>query len=391
MSLLSALASDLAKTPAIPGAGDTFIGMNPLASPRPEWLLVGRLMSELPITETPLLRDPFTIGRHPKNDLALTYPTVSGYHAEIGTRDGQLWVNDLGSTNGTFLNGHKLSAPEILRAGDVLQFGTAVFTLKPTIEQPNSQCRSTISADAAREAMAQMQFERLLNDPAVTPHYQPIVRLADRKTIGYEVLARSELLGLESPATMFRIAHQRGQEAALSQILRREGLRQWLRAGVGGELYLNTHPVELRQPELLPSLEELRTEFPHWSLVLEVHEAAVAGIRDLADLRRSLQGLGIRLAYDDFGSGQSRLNELIEVPPDVLKFDMHLIRGLSKAPTERRRLIESLVRGAHDFQVTALAEGVETEDDAQACLNVGFDLAQGYYFGYPAPASTWQF
>lgn len=102
-----------------------------------------------------------------------------------------------------------------------------------------------------------------------------------------------------------------------------------------------------------------------------------------------LTHLGIGLAYDDFGAGEGRLTELAEVPPQYLKFDRKLIQNLHAASDGKRRLVESLVRMVHDLGVAALAECIETQQESEACKEVGFDYAQGYYFGKPLPASEW--
>jgi hypothetical protein len=96
-----------------------------------------------------------------------------------------------------------------------------------------------------------------------------------------------------------------------------------------------------------------------------------------------------RLAYDDFGSGQARLKELFEVPPDVLKFDLKFVQGLPFTTAQHRATIQSLIRIVKDLNVVPLAEGVETVDEASVCFDLGFELAQGYLFGRAEAASHW--
>jgi EAL domain-containing protein (putative c-di-GMP-specific phosphodiesterase class I) len=94
------------------------------------------------------------------------------------------------------------------------------------------------------------------------------------------------------------------------------------------------------------------------------------------------------LAYDDFGAGQARLNELVEAKPDFLKFDRKLICGLDSANTHRLQLVESLVHMSRQLGIVTLAEGVETAAEADVCRRLGFELMQGYYFGRPAEWAT---
>jgi len=350
------------------------------------WQLSGRSQPDGPLQTIVVSQQPFTIGRHPENELCVDNPTVSRRHAELVLAEAGLFVRDLESTNGTFLNGRRVRDRERLQDGDRLQFGAALFTVRAW---GRAQNMATLSEDVGSLVLAYTQFDKLLSEPAVVPYFQPIVRLADARRVGYEVLARSRLAGLDTPAQMFRVAAELGLEGELSRLLRREGLRIGRALGPGTELYLNTHPSELRGPELLDGLGQLRGEFPDAAIVLEVHEEAATSSRLLATLRRRCDELEIRLAYDDFGAGQSRLLELVEVPPQVIKFDMHLIRGIQTFSTERRQMMTSLVQIAQNLGVAPLAEGVETAEEAAACREVGFELAQGFFFGRPAPANTW--
>ena len=93
----------------------------------------------------------------------------------------------------------------------------------------------------------------------------------------------------------------------------------------------------------------------------------------------------MHLAYDDFGAGRARLNELGEAPPDYLKFDIGLIRNIDRAPVRKQKLLEGLVKMAQELGIHAVAEGVESEAEAATCRELGFPMAQGYHFGRPAP------
>jgi EAL domain-containing protein (putative c-di-GMP-specific phosphodiesterase class I) len=100
-------------------------------------------------------------------------------------------------------------------------------------------------------------------------------------------------------------------------------------------------------------------------------------------LRTQLSRASVGIAYDDFGAGQARLLELAEVPPHYLKFDMSFVRGIDSAPASRRRLLTSLVSVARDLLVWTVAEGVETAEEADVCMHIGFTHAQGFFFGRP--------
>ncbi len=102
-------------------------------------------------------------------------------------------------------------------------------------------------------------------------------------------------------------------------------------------------------------------------------------------MRSLLKRLDIKLAYDDFGVGQSRLNDLAEVAPDYVKFDMSLIRDIDGATPQRQQVVATLVQMVRNLGITSLAEGVETAGEDETCRQMGFDLGQGFLYGRPAP------
>ncbi len=129
----------------------------------------------------------------------------------------------------------------------------------------------------------------------------------------------------------------------------------------------------------------MRESHPDQPLTLEIHESAVTDAARMAEIRPALAKLNIGLAYDDFGAGQSRLNELSESSPDYVKFDMSLIRDIDAASPQRQQVVATLVQMVRNLGIISVAEGVETEAESETCLQMGFDLGQGFFYGRPAP------
>jgi EAL domain-containing protein (putative c-di-GMP-specific phosphodiesterase class I) len=351
------------------------------------WVLCGRVAPDEPVIRVVLTGEVFPIGRHDQNRLCLPNQTVSGRHAElVCLPEGLVLVRDLLSTNGTFLNGQRVEGSQLAGPGDVLQFGSAIFHLESADSSTNPL---TEKRDVGDDCVGRMQFSKLFQSTALRPVFQPIVRLDDLSRVGFEVLARSHLVGLETPEAMFKVAAERNAEIELSRLIRNVSLHLASRLPPAEEIYLNTHPAELSKPDFLETIQELRQTFPHQKMVLEIHEAAVTDLDWLRRIRETLLELDMGLSYDDFGAGQARLLELGEVPPDVLKFDMQLIHDLPNATRERQRLVECLVKVTREMGILALAECLETEEELELCRQLGFDLAQGFHLGHPAPVEQW--
>ncbi len=350
--------------------------------PKAVWILAS-FGDQSTDTFTVIHPSPFSVGRKVGCSLQLPSKTVSGNHANLSIEDGKLTVSDLDSTNGTYVNGRRLTAPCVLNEGDMIQFADFAFRVKcDTV----STSMNTVCHDICDQALALVQFDRLMENRLVTPHFQPIVQLNDLKPVGYEVLARSRMFGLETSAALFGAANKLSMEVELSEMLRWEGIREGLQLPQPTAIYVNTHPLELSRPGLVESMRKVRELSSDLEIVLEIHEAAITGAAEMSALRSQLRELSIKLAYDDFGAGQNRLSELCAAPPDVLKYDMSLIRDIDKASHDRVKLLRTLVHIALDMGITPLAEGIETESEAKVCQELGFTLVQGYYFGRPSPA-----
>lgn len=383
--------TDLSKTylPAMESACTSTADLSSITEVVPttvNWILLAHLQEHAPPQRMPVQNQPFTVGRHSKNTLTVSNGTVSGRHAELILAGNDMLVRDCESTNGTLLNGRRIKDVEVLNDGDILHFGNVMLTVR---KDHGQTLDNTAPLEFVSEAIAQVQFDSLLSRPGVEPCFQPIINLVTQQRTGYEVLTRSHMTGLETPAKMFKIAAQRTSEAILSRICRVEGMRAGASLAPDMKLYLNTHPAELNDDALIDSLHDLRERHPLARIVLEVHESAVTSVGYLRTLRAALQSLDMELAYDDFGAGQARLTELIEVPPDILKFDIKLVRGLSSATPAARTTIAGLVRIVKELNVVPLAEGVETQEEARICRDLGFNLAQGFLFGKGEPVQKW--
>lgn len=328
---------------------------------------------------------PFQVGRKSGLPLTLQGRTVSKVHAEIIQQDNELWVRDLQSTNGTFVNGNRVTDCMSLKSDDLVQFADLEFRL---VCQEAEDARNTVCATSQLLVSTALQFRRLMETGDILPHFQPVIRMSNGAVLGYEVLARSNYAGLESAYDLFLAALRMDQEAELSELCRREGLRQGQALSDNPTLFVNTHPAEIGRPEFLASLEAIRERRYATPIVLEIHERSACDIEAIRELRTILRELNIGLAYDDFGNGQSRLRELMEVPPDFVKFDMALIRDIHEASPQKQKTLETLVRMVGDLGVAPLAEGIECHEESAVCSEMGFLYAQGYLFGRPTPAAS---
>jgi EAL domain-containing protein (putative c-di-GMP-specific phosphodiesterase class I) len=354
----------------------------------------------------PIAKLPFRIGRDAAADLAVQARGLSRHHAEFREEAGdgseRLLLADLNSTNGTWVNRQRLSEPRWVGANDIIHFGNAEFRLgvesatrmafraSEGDEDQRTQLVPTGAKQLSQNFVAhEREFRELLAGQGLTAAVQPIVHAHDGSLFAYELLGRCEHPTLKQPpGYLFDIAAKLQLTAELSAAFRNHGVPAVAPYLKGHKLFVNTDPGETFTETFFESLKALRALPTAPELVVEVHETAVMEIGRMRELAARLKALGVQFAYDDFGAGASRLNELGEVPPDYVKFDMGLIRGLHEAPASKQKTVADLVRLVRALDSVALAEGVELEAEAALCRDMGFELIQGYLTGRPVPIAA---
>lgn len=339
---------------------------------------------------------PLQIGRSRRATLTLPFDYVSAAHAELAFRDGRVWIRDLGSSNGTFVNSARIDTDTALSIGDIVQIGANQMVVAAEGDGDESTS-TTFAMDtgsvASLSSLASQgaALRDLLANRHVKTVFEPIVKLGDRpRAIGFEILGRgTHAQAPESPGPLFQLAEAVDVAADLSLLFRQTGFQS--ASGLPGKplLFVNTHPAEMEGDALLDELALLRSGGFDLPLTLEIHETSVLDRAQMQSLANALSELNIGFAYDDFGAGQARLLELVEIPPDYLKFDLSLIRGIDQAPITRVRLLQSLVDMVLDLDIACLAEGIETRDELSACRDIGFTHGQGFLFGRGQSAEYW--
>lgn len=337
-----------------------------------------------------LRKFPFRLGRTAPSDFLVACVQISRTHAEIYEKEGTFRLRDLGSTNGTFVNGRRVRDAEV-RHGDIVNLAHREFRFVSETESLEARCLSETDLVPSHIPLSVLHgmplLRELLHDRLVRTAFQPILDLTNGAIVGYEALGRGTHRELDpGPAGLFRLADRCGVAVELSRLLRTVAVQEAQDLPGRPAIFLNAHPAELADPTLLPSLCQLREGAPaDRQMVVEIHEDTVADPNSLRTFRDALHDAGLLLAFDDFGTGQARLTELAEASPDFIKLNMSLIREIHRSAS-RQKLLRTITRVAHDLGVTVLAEGVEAREEAEVCSELGCNLGQGFFYGPPTLA-----
>lgn len=235
-----------------------------------------------------------------------------------------------------------------------------------------------------------IDVRRALESETLVPCFQPIVELNTGRLAGFEVLARwpHPDLGLILPKNFISLAEENGLIGELThQVLSKSFLSA---AMLPGPLFLtvNISPTQLRYLTLPRQIHDVAEDsgFPLQRLILEITEGAL--VNNLESSRKiafGLKEMGCRLALDDFGTGYSSLMHLQALPFSMLKVDRIFVESMT-SERESRMIVAAVVGLGNSLGMTTVAEGVETEEQADILRWLGCDFAQGWLYGRPLPA-----
>jgi diguanylate cyclase (GGDEF)-like protein len=226
-------------------------------------------------------------------------------------------------------------------------------------------------------------------------HYQPVVDVVSGQVMGAEALIRWEKIPgqLISPATFIAIAESTDLISNIGAWVIRTACREarhWLEADPEFTLAINISPRQLRNFELVRVVESALSEFriDPCQLMLEVTESCIAEAgEDAQSIINELKSRRIRIAVDDFGTGQSALASLKRFDFDALKIDRSFIRDIP-FDSDDREIAATIVAMGHTLGLTVIAEGVETEEQLEFLKGCGCDRFQGFLFGAGVSAAV---
>jgi diguanylate cyclase (GGDEF)-like protein/PAS domain S-box-containing protein len=244
---------------------------------------------------------------------------------------------------------------------------------------------------AIEHAMLQAQLRNALINQEFELYYQPQISFSSGQLTGVESLIRwnHPEQGLISPLTFIPLAEECGLIVPLGEWVLQEATRQgreWVDAGIQGlTVGVNISGVQFNRSDFFETVERTlqKTGFPPHLLDLELTESVLLKDLDTAFVTiQQLKNLGIKLSIDDFGTGYSSLSYLKKINVDKLKIDQSFVRDICEDPDDVA-IVRAIIQLGNALNLRVIAEGVETEEQAQLLKDDGCDEAQGYLYGRP--------
>ncbi|MFC7531081.1 putative bifunctional diguanylate cyclase/phosphodiesterase [Actinoplanes sp. GCM10030250] len=308
-------------------------------------------------------------------------------HRPVRAGGNELLVGtSIGIADGSDLDGTGTAEPgEVLRRADVAMYASKAGGGRPRRYSPE------LDDQAGEESRLAADLRIALDRGEFHLVYQPIVELPHARVLAVESLIRwcHPDHGYIGPDRFIPVAERNGLIVELGEWILRTACAQytaWQRQGVApARIGVNVSARQLAEPGFVDLVAAVLTEtgmHPR-HLIVEVTETAVFGGGAAVRTVHGLTALGVDIALDDFGTGHSSLGLLQTLPVSILKVDKSFVENVTMAG-RHAVIATSLIQVAHGLGLLAVAEGVETAEQAAELYRLGYRRAQGYHFGRPA-------
>ena len=323
-------------------------------------------------------------------DLKSVYKLADRINRELSVPYHLSSYNLFSSASIGIVQGHSQyeTAEDLVRDADI-----AMYQAKTNGKGGYAIFDEAMYTQVKRRLTLENDLRQAVSDNALTIYYQPIVSLADNAIVGFEALARWDHpeQGLISPNIFIPIAEETGLIVQIDQWVLRQACQQikaWQDRFFDIEelgVSVNLSSCHFSQPDVVEQVKKALADasLSAASLRLEITESTLIENPELvARILLELKNLGIEIYIDDFGTGFSSLSYLHKYPISTLKIDRSFIHHID-SNTDQFEIVRTIIVLAKALNMTAIAEGIETEKELEAIRSLSCEYVQGYYFYRP--------
>ena len=297
----------------------------------------------------------------------------------------------------TLMNPYYTIVPNSNIAENSEELMMLLTTFVPKVNDAFTKRERIIDSDAIMELRHKKQIEGLvidaMEDDRIEVHYQPIYCIATGKFSSAEALVRVRLADgtLIFPDVFIPIFEETGRIIPLSDSIFNNALsfmKSYKLDKLGVDrVELN---VSVKQGESEVFVNRFMSLLEKYSIAptqinMEITEtSSISSTENLYNNMKRLEEHGVTFSLDDFGTGTSNLNYIVDMPVNIVKLDKHLTDEYFKN-SKAQAIVKTVIEMAHSMDIDIVAEGIETEEQLNTMKELGVDYIQGYYFARPLP------
>jgi len=253
---------------------------------------------------------------------------------------------------------------------------------------------NTMNNELTRVVGMELTLRRAIQSNGLLVHYQPVVDARTGRVMSMEALLRiRDTKGqVVSAGPYISVSEEKGLIVPIGEGVLRTACKQnmfWQDAGYPClRMAVNVSMRQLQEHNVVGRFLSVMEETEHDPryLELELTESAIMkNPKTVTAMLNEFRRHGVSITIDDFGTGYSSLSRLKDLPVDKLKIDRSFLRGITSDPSQKA-LIKAVVTAAHNFNITVVAEGVESREQMEVLCELDCDALQGYYFSPAIPA-----
>lgn len=290
---------------------------------------------------------------------------------------------------------HEIAEKSATFSDNLIEFHASYVCIDPQVDDLHEVIQKAIQ-DARAIAKQQLgsgignfraEIRKIIDEEQIRVVAQPIISLGTGQVEGWEILTRGpENTPYALPLSLFHFAYQAEMLLALELLVVKKALCEIQKKKTTCPIFINVTVPTLRNPQFYSSVCYLMKQYPHVKpeqIIFEITERH--SIEDFKVFNESMAAFrqdGFKFAIDDTGAGYASLNMIAEVLPDFIKIDRSIIQNIDQHDV-KNSVLQSLVLLAKNIGCEVVAEGIETEAEANILLKNNVDFAQGFFFSRP--------
>lgn len=320
---------------------------------------------------------------------------IGNQYVTVSNEDKQITF-DVRSRIGVYDIRENQNTGEVINAAS-----TAMHVAKMSGKTDMLHFDDTMLEKALRQKEVSQMFPNALENQEFEVFYQPKVTLSDNQLCGCEALVRWFRNGVMVPPMDFiPVLEREGSVCKLDfYVLERvcQNIQDWLSRGIEPvRISVNFSKMHLKNPNLAEEILAVLKKYNVSAKYIEVELTEMSGYESYETLLRFVQTMhenGVSTSIDDFGTGYSSLNLLKDLNVDIIKLDKSFLNNMEKQEKHRKNdviVIKNIVNMVNDLDMEVIAEGVETQKQAEFLRGINCCMAQGFLFDRPLPHDEYE-